>query len=204
LEVQAGIRLMAAVAVMALVTSCAGMQPRRTVEGNRFYSTAAPRIAVEVCPRFEYVPAGRQTLFASMQEGFYFTSSPFVFQDKHAQEIIAIDTYKAPQGQYFLAHQFFEQTRPLYRKAKVVLAGKTFHTACYLHECLLTHVMLHVTGPQDNILFWIGHFKRLPPDPCRRWQTVQSLSGPQIQRVDRFIASGNRCIQISNAAAIPP
>jgi len=182
--------------IFIFIASCSGLKIDRGVKDNLYFSTALPRVNIKIDPLFKYKPENKDVFFTIQAGRSSLSTNPFVFYNDGMDEVIAIDTIKAPHGTYFNPNLITNEKLNMYNAGSEIVNGKKYEWFVSIENCSLIKTYQKILGVNNDIKFYILHVKNLDKGNCVGWDHADRLSGQQRQIVDEFIKNSEKYIQI--------
>ena len=200
-----------AIVAVILITGCTGMEVKRGVVDNTYYSTY-PKLAIEVPSEFEYVNNDKSSGF-----GFYVGEivgsrqevDQHFLADRINKTLLIIQTIKVNQG-YWLP-DLNMGLKNLLDRGHEEHQGTRYQSGVWATknedgDCVLIKRLGRVAGPQSNILLkiiYIEPIKKSTAD-CAKWQQASMLNEAQRSIVSQFIDTFAANVQFTDPDQVTP
>lgn len=174
---------------------CAGLEIKRGVEGNRFHSSANPKIDVEVGEGYKYLgekSAGRSQFAVNSERSANFKTEVYRFSNSQKGSVITIqiDTLVAQR----ISWQKFDYKKlpNLIEGGVETLGGEKYQYGIYTFAndrgCYLTKQNGRRVGGDSATNLTIYYLERLGAKSVfNQWRNPGTLSGEQRARLNAFL-----------------
>ncbi len=193
------------------VYGCSGLQIKRGVQNNVFYSSSKPKLNIEVNPEFLYSgdvqEHSNQFLDSSSLKIPHIRVERYSFKNNNNNREIHIITKHLTEKNIYWRPFDFKNVK------NVIDAGtKTFNDKTYQYgvfnliqkqKCYLVKVIGRITGGNRKTQMVIYYAEELGyKNNCSRWENRMSLTNEQKERLKSFLEDFQNDISILDYAEI--